>query len=157
MRETDWGKLSLVLMGRVMLSKSLIQFSIDVWGCVPSLLFDPRPIYGGATEYSGLLPKVPGTHCGMQCPQPCSRPPPTHTSTRVSWILMGKSGSVSCGVTTPFSWLLVHTSFFVPSKSLFSQFCGSSVIKSHWSPKSNSLRVLSPFAESPDWDIFCRS
>ena len=33
------GKLGLVLMGRVMFSKSLIQFSIDGWVCVPSLLF----------------------------------------------------------------------------------------------------------------------
>ena len=31
-------KLGLVLMGKAMLSKSLIQFSINVWGCVPSLL-----------------------------------------------------------------------------------------------------------------------
>ena len=40
----DWlrGKLGLVLMGRSMLSKSLIQFSVDGWGCVPSL-FDLRP------------------------------------------------------------------------------------------------------------------
>ena len=30
----DW-----VLMGGAMLSKSLIQFSIDGWGCDPSLLF----------------------------------------------------------------------------------------------------------------------
>ena len=34
-------------MGRAMLSKSLIQFSVDGWGCVPSLLFDLRPNYGG--------------------------------------------------------------------------------------------------------------
>ena len=33
-----------------MLSKSLIQFSIEVWGCVPSLLFDLRPNYGGGNE-----------------------------------------------------------------------------------------------------------
>ena len=33
------GKLSLVLMGRAMLCKYLIQFSADGWGCVPSLLF----------------------------------------------------------------------------------------------------------------------
>ena len=26
-----------------------------------------------------------------------------------SWTLSGKSGSFSCGVTTPFSWVLVHT------------------------------------------------
>ena len=37
----DWlrGKLGLVLMGRAMLSKSLIQISVDGWSCVPSLLF----------------------------------------------------------------------------------------------------------------------
>ena len=37
----DWmrGKLGLFLMGGAMLSKSLIQFSVDGWGCVPSLLF----------------------------------------------------------------------------------------------------------------------
>ena len=43
-------------------------------------------------------------------PQPCSRPPPTHTTTGDSWTLTGKSGSVSCGVTA-FSWVLVNTSF----------------------------------------------
>ena len=46
MGETDWRKLGLVLMGRAMLSKSLIQFSVDGWGCVPSLLFGLRPDYG---------------------------------------------------------------------------------------------------------------
>ena len=38
MGETE-GELGLVLMGRSMLSKSLVQFSVDGWGCVPSLLF----------------------------------------------------------------------------------------------------------------------
>ena len=38
-----WGELGLVLMGRTMLSKSLIQFSVDGWSCVPSLLFGLRP------------------------------------------------------------------------------------------------------------------
>ena len=28
-----WGKLGFVLMGRAMLSKSLIQFSVDGWHC----------------------------------------------------------------------------------------------------------------------------
>ena len=32
-------ELGLVLMGRAMLSKSVIQFSVDGWICVPSLLF----------------------------------------------------------------------------------------------------------------------
>ena len=43
---------------------------------------------------------------------------------------------------------------FVPSKSLFPQSCGSSIIKSYWPPKSNSLGFLSPFARSPGWE-FC--
>ena len=43
MGETDWGGNGLVLMGRAMLSKSLVQFSIDGWGCVPFLLSDLRP------------------------------------------------------------------------------------------------------------------
>ena len=41
-----------------------------------------------------------------------------------------------------YSFLLasgVHKVLFVPSTSLFPQSCGSSVIKSHWPPKSNSL------------------
>ena len=33
------GKLGLVLMDGAVLSKSLIQFSVDGWSCVPSLLF----------------------------------------------------------------------------------------------------------------------
>ena len=33
------GKLGLILMGRAMLSKSLIQFSIDGWSCVPYHIF----------------------------------------------------------------------------------------------------------------------
>ena len=46
-----------------MLSKSLIQFSIDGWGCVPSLLFDLRQNYGEGSEDNGdLLQKVPCTH-----------------------------------------------------------------------------------------------
>ena len=49
---------------------------------VPSLLFDLRPNYGGGNEDNGnLLQNVPCRHCYTQCPQPCSRPPPTHTST----------------------------------------------------------------------------
>ena len=40
-----------------MLSKSLIQYSVDGWGCVLSLLFDLRPNYGGGKGKNGnLLP-----------------------------------------------------------------------------------------------------
>ena len=33
-----------------MLSKSLIQFSVEGQACVPCLLFDLRPNYGGGNE-----------------------------------------------------------------------------------------------------------
>ena len=46
-------------MGGAMLSKSLIQFSVDGWGCVPSLLFDLRPIYGEGNEDNGPPSKGP--------------------------------------------------------------------------------------------------
>ena len=56
----DRGKLSLVLMSRAMVSKSLIQFSVDGWGSFPSFLFELRPTYGGGIEDNGyLLQKVP--------------------------------------------------------------------------------------------------
>ena len=55
MGETDKGKLGLVLMGRAMISKSLIQFSVDGWGCVPSLLFDLRLNRCGGNEDNGDL------------------------------------------------------------------------------------------------------
>ena len=54
-RDSLRGKLGLVLMGGVMLSKSLIQFSVEGWGCVPSLLFDLKPNYGGGNEDNGDL------------------------------------------------------------------------------------------------------
>ena len=56
----------------------------------------------------------------------CSRPLPTPASNKDSCTLMGESGSVSCGATAPFSWVLVHKVLFVPSKSLFPQSCVSS-------------------------------
>ena len=56
-------KLGLVLMDGAVLSKSLIQFSVDVQGCVPFLLFDLKPNNGGGNEDNGdLLQKVPCRH-----------------------------------------------------------------------------------------------
>ena len=126
-------------MGKAMLSKSLIQFSVNGWNYVPSLLFtwgqrkwQPTPVFlpgepHGQRSLVGCSPwgckqsdtterlhfhfqtmvevmkikvtsfKIPSMHCYTQCPQPCSRPPPTHTRTGDSWTLAGKSGSVSVG------------------------------------------------------------
>ena len=73
-----------------MLGKSLIQFSFDGWGSVPSL-FDLRPNYGGYNEDKGeLLQKIPHQHCYAQHPHPSSRLPLTHAFTGDSWTLNGQ-------------------------------------------------------------------
>ena len=108
-----------------MLSKSLIQFSVNSQGCVPFLLFDLRPNSGGGNEDNGdLLHKVPCTHCYTQCPRPCSRPPIPLLVTP------GHSGQVSVSLLWGHcSFLLgsgAHKILFVPFKSLFPQSCVSS-------------------------------
>ena len=92
------GKLGLVLMGRAMISKSLIRFSVDGWSCLPSLLFT-----SGQTKVEVM--KVMATSfkrsqactATLKCPQPCSRPLPTHAFARDSQTPTGKPEAVSCG------------------------------------------------------------
>ena len=110
-RDWLWGN-CLVLKGMAMLSKSLIQFSADGWGCVLSLLFDLRPNYHRGNDSNGdLLQKDFCKYCCIPCPWHCSRPLSMHASAGDSWIHTGKSSSVSCGDTAPFSWLLVRRRF----------------------------------------------
>ena len=62
----------------IFFSFSLIQFSFEGRGCVPSLLFDLRPNYGGYNEDNGLLQKVPCT-ATLSAPNPAAchhRPTP---------------------------------------------------------------------------------
>ena len=49
-------------------------------------------------------------YCYTHCPPSCSRPL-TNASDGDSWTLLSKSGSVSCRVPAPFSWVLVNTRF----------------------------------------------
>ena len=46
--------MGLVLIGRAMFSKPLIQFSLDGWGCVPSLLFTWGQIMEVKNRFKGL-------------------------------------------------------------------------------------------------------
>ena len=87
-----------------MLSKSLIQFSVDGRGCVPLLLFDLSQYSGEGKEDNGnLLQKVLCMHCCTQGPQPCTRPLPTHTFPGHSQASLGQSlvGSLPL---SPRSW-----------------------------------------------------
>ena len=102
-----------------MLSKSLIQFSVDGWGCVSSLLFDLRPNYGVGNEDNGhFLQKVPLT-LKQATADPCLR-----------WRLLDTHGQVWVSLLWGHcSFLLgpgAHSILFVPSKSLFPQSCVSS-------------------------------
>ena len=98
-----WGKLGLVLMSGAMLSKSLIQFSVDGQGCVPFLLFGLRPNYGRGNEGDGdLLQKdlctvqfSSGTQSGLTLCDPMNRSTlglpvhhqlPEFTQTHVHWV-----------------------------------------------------------------------
>ena len=76
-------------MGEAMLSKSLIQFSVEGWGCVPSLLFDLSPNYGGGNEDNGdLLQKVPSCTATLTAPKPAADHISSELSTMVclSWV-----------------------------------------------------------------------
>jgi len=106
------GETRSFLIGKAILSKSLIQFSVDAQVCVPSLLFDLRPNYGGGNEDNGdLLQKAPCMHCCTQCPDPvashCWPMPlpgtPGHSRTSLDQSFVG--------VTAPFSWVLVRSRF----------------------------------------------
>ena len=71
-------------MGRAMLSKSLIQFSVDGQGYVPSLLFDLRPNYDGDNEDNGnFLQKSHAGTAVLSASDPvaghCSPIPPPET------------------------------------------------------------------------------
>ena len=94
-------------MGGTMISKSLIQFSVDGWGCVPSLLFDLRPNFCGSNKNNGnLLQKVPCTHCSLSAPNPAAghcRPTPLPETPGHSWACLGHF-SVGSLLFSPASW-----------------------------------------------------
>ena len=113
-----------------MLSKSLIQFSVDGWSCVLSLLFDLRPNYSEGNEDNGDLLQQALLH---------SVPPTLQQATsipRLHWRLLDTHGQVWLSLLWGHcSFLLdpgVHTILFVPSKSLFPQSCvcsGGSMVR----------------------------
>ena len=102
-----------------MFNKSLIQFSADGQGCVPSLLYDLGPNYGGGNEDNGnLLQKVPHAllHSVLLTLQQATTDP------SICWRLLDNSGQVWVSLLWGHcSFLLdpgAHKFLFVP-KSLF--------------------------------------
>ena len=84
-------------MGGSMLRKSLIKFSVDGQGCVPSLLFSLRPNCGRDNGNSNLLQKDLFMPCCIQCPDPtaghCRATPlpeaPGHSQASLAQSLVG--------------------------------------------------------------------
>ena len=68
----------------------------------------------------------------------------THASTRDSWTLTGKSVSVFCGVTAPFSWVLVYTRFWLCPQEFFSPVLWTFCNQIPCPTKSNSLEFSVP-------------
>ena len=67
------GKLGLVLMGRVMLCKSLVQFSVGGLGCVPSL-------FGLRRNSQSMPPPETAGHSQASLAQS-----PTHLQSQIPW------------------------------------------------------------------------
>ena len=104
-------------------AESLIQFLADGWDSVVMTLM--------VTSFKRLMRGcwASQSYCS-QCPWPCGRPLWTHTSTSGPQAHTGKSGSVSCGLTAPFSWVPLHTRVCLClQESPFTQSCGGSVIR----------------------------
>ena len=99
--------------------RSLIQFSVDGWSCVSSLLFTWDQTMVEIMKI--MATSFKRSHAGtatLSAPNPAAG---------LHWRLLdipGKSGSVSCGVTAPFSWVLVHTRFCLcPPRLCFPVLC----------------------------------
>ena len=138
-----------------MFSKSLIQFSADGQGCVPSLLLDLSPNYGGGNEDDDDLQR---SHA---CPATLSTSDPAagHHQPMLPPEIPGHS----LHVWVSFLWghcsfLLdpgVHKVLFVPSKSLFPQCCvcsGGSMVQLMVTSSKRSyamLRSAAPRAPAP--------
>ena len=100
-------------MAGAMLSKSLIRISVDGWSCVPSLLST-----WGPTMVEVMKIMATSFKRSHACTATLIAPNPAASHHRhtplletLQHSLTSKSGSVSCGVTAPFSWVLVYTRF----------------------------------------------
>ena len=94
-------------MGETMFSKFLIPFSVDGQDCVPSLLLDLRPNYGGGNEDNGnLLQKSLAHTAALSGPDPAAgncQPTPLPETPGHSWVCLGQS-LVGPLLLSPGSW-----------------------------------------------------
>ena len=109
-----------------MLSKSLItQFSVDGWGCVPSLLFTWGQTMGEVMK--NMATSFKRSHActaTLSATSPAAghhRPTPLLETPGHSWASLGQS---LVGSLLLFSWVLVHTKFYLcPPRVYFQVLC----------------------------------
>ena len=107
------------------------------------------------TEDNGNLPqKIPGMYCHSPCPQPCSRPPPTHHAlTGDFWTPTGKSPVQSLFL-SPGSWC---TRFYYALQESISQSyvsSGSSLVALMATSSKRTYAIHTPRAPDPVADHF---
>ena len=122
MRDWLWGSLDLSLVDRAMFSKPLIKFSADGWGCALALQLVLRQSYLGVccvydraidsmVAHTATSSKRTDANMlllpGVLLPVPLTLQQAAVSPCFVgdSQTLTGMSGSVSLGMTAPFSWV----------------------------------------------------
>ena len=162
------GKLGLVLMGRAMLSKSLIQFSVDGWSRVPSLLFTWDQTMVDVMKIMETPFKRSHAHTTVfSAPNPAAghhQPMPPVTSKTRCCFCFGSISSLFLELFLHWSpavyWALTHlgsSSFSVLSFCLFILFMGFST-QDLWSglpfpsPADDVLSELSTMTR-PSWAV----
>ena len=108
------------------------------------------------------MTREPFLDCCCQCPYRWGEPLLTHFSTGDPLTLVGSFGSVSCGVTAPFLWVLVYARFCVCTRrleSLFSPVLWKSynqiplAFKVRFPGESQSLCQISSLASMPQQNL----
>ena len=138
-------------MGRAMLSKSLIQFSVDGWSCVPSLLFT-----WGQTMVKVMKIMVTSLKrfhtCTVQSVPPTLQQATTNPG--LFWRLLDTHRQVSCGITVPFSWVLVHKVLLCPPRINFPSCVssGSSMVGLMVTSSKRTYPISTPRAAIPTAD-----
>ena len=100
------------------------------------------------------MPRRTFLACCCQCP--CGESLPTQASTGDPSARAGSS--VSCGITAPFLWVLVHAEFCLCPwrlESLFSPVLWKFYNQIPLALRLDSLGIPSPFVRSPGWKAWC--
>ena len=120
------------MVGRTLLSKALIQLSADWWGYTPTLvvfLSWGDPALGSTDSMIELMATSKSVCAKGHLPRQLLPPlllslwsSPADRDSKGDPSLAGSFGSVSCGVTAPFLWILVQPKFSLCLSSLESLF-----------------------------------